>query len=68
MAINLAQFSKSGTGFGQGAYAAARQHYTDAQIRAAYLRPVYKLDKQLVKLLVVILLCISIVGLVVNLA
>ena len=35
MAINLAQFSKSGTGFGQGAYAAARQHYTDAQIRAA---------------------------------
>lgn len=35
MAINLAQFSKSGTGFGQGAYAAARQHYSDAQIRAA---------------------------------
>ncbi len=35
MAINLAQFSKSGTGFGQGAYEAARQHYTDAQIRAA---------------------------------
>ena len=35
MAINLAQFSKSGTGFGQGAYAAARQHYSDAQIRSA---------------------------------
>lgn len=35
MAINLAQFSKSGTGFGQGAYAAARQHYTDEQIRSA---------------------------------
>jgi len=35
MAINLAQFSKSG-GFGQGAYAAAKaQGYTDAQIKAA---------------------------------
>lgn len=36
MAINLAQFSKSGTGFGQGAYNRARAAgLSDAQIRAA---------------------------------
>lgn len=36
MAINLAQFSKTGTGFGQGAYAKARASgLSDAQIRAA---------------------------------
>jgi hypothetical protein len=36
MAINLAQFSKSGTGFGQGAYNRARAAgLSDAQIKAA---------------------------------